>query len=122
MLYIAYTGFDPVIEDGNIFRITVKHEFFSSTQKSDTAMGPRDQAEGPRDQADVSQEILNFCITEKSLNDIMLRFGYTNKTKFRNKYMLPLLNQDKLRKTIPSKPNSPNQKYLTVTKKGNNND
>lgn len=85
-------------------------------------MGPRDQAEGPRDQVDVYQEILNFCITEKSLNDIMLRFGYTNKTKFRNKYMLPLLNQDKLRKTIPSKPNSPNQKYLTVTKKGNNND
>lgn len=38
-------------------------------------------------------------------------FNWSNRTKFRNKYIVPLLNIGVLEMTIPDKPNSRLQKY-----------
>ena len=50
----------------------------------------------------------------------MLAFmGLADRTKFRRKYIRPLLEADILEQTIPEKPNSRNQKYQ-LTDKGFN--
>ena len=41
---------------------------------------------------------------------------YTDKTKFRKKFIYPLLEADILEQTIPDKPNSRNQKYRLTAK------
>jgi ATP-dependent DNA helicase RecG len=47
----------------------------------------------------------------------MLAFmGLTDRTKFRRKYVHPLLDADILEQTIPDKPNSQNQKYRLTAK------
>ena len=58
------------------------------------------------------QAIMNFCIEPKSLKEIIEYFGYRNARGFREKYINPLLKENKLRQTIPDKPRSKNQKYI----------
>ena len=40
--------------------------------------------------------------------------GYKDVYKFKNKYINQLLKQNKLKMTIPDKPKSKNQKYITI--------
>lgn len=63
------------------------------------------------------QQILEICKTEKSLKEITEYFGYKDVYKFKNKYINQLLKQDKLQMTIPDKPKSRNQKYVTILQK-----
>lgn len=57
--------------------------------------------------------ILEFCKEPKSILEIMGKFGYkSNKTLKRN-YIRPLIESGKLRMTIPDKPTSRNQKYIS---------
>ena len=58
--------------------------------------------------------VLDFCITEKSKQEICSFIGYRNLTYFTRKYLNPLLASDQLKMTIPDKPNSRKQKYITV--------
>ena len=44
-------------------------------------------------------------------------FDWKNRTKFRNKFMHPLLEAELIEMTIPDKPQSPNQQYV-ITEKG----
>ena len=53
--------------------------------------------------------ILNYCKTLKSLRKIMEKFEFKHKTNFRNKYISPLIEKDKLSLTISDKPFSKNQ-------------
>ena len=63
----------------------------------------------------VSEEkILELCITEKSLKEITKYFGYKDVYKFKSKYIDQLLKKGKLKMTIPDKPKSKNQKYITI--------
>ena len=60
------------------------------------------------------QAILDFCITEKSKQEICSHIGYRSPTYFTRKYLNPLLASGQLKMTIPNKPKSRNQKYITV--------
>lgn len=63
-------------------------------------------------------QITEFCVESKSLIEIMELFNWSNRTKFRNKYIAPLLETDLLEMTVPDKPNSRLQKYrLTIVGK-----
>ena len=55
----------------------------------------------------------DLCKTEKSLKEIVGYFGYKDVYKFKNNYINPLLEQEKIQMTIPEKPKSRNQKYIT---------
>ena len=55
---------------------------------------------------------MDFCIEAKSLKEIIEYFGYKNARGFREKYINPLMKENKLRQTIPDKPRSRNQKYI----------
>lgn len=58
------------------------------------------------------KNIIDFCADPKSLKEIIEYFGYKNARGFREKYINPLLKENKLRQTIPDKPRSRNQKYI----------
>ena len=58
-------------------------------------------------------KILEICKEPKSITEIMKELDYkSNKTLKRN-YIKPLLESGKLKMTIPDKPTSRNQKYVT---------
>lgn len=63
------------------------------------------------------EQILQLCKTEKSLKEITEHFGYSDVYKFKNNYINTLLEQGKLQMTIPEKPKSRNQKYVTIVQK-----
>ena len=59
----------------------------------------------------IEENIVEFCKEPCSLAEIMAYLGYKDKTKFKKKYINPLL-LGSLVMTIPDKPNSRSQKYL----------
>ena len=59
-------------------------------------------------------EILVFCSTPHSKAEIADYCGYKNNKNFTKEYLRPLLDSGTLKMTIPNKPNSRNQKYITV--------
>ena len=59
------------------------------------------------------KQILELCKTEKSLKEIAHHFEYKDVYKFKNNYINSLLEQNKLQMTIPDKPKSRNQKYIS---------
>ena len=61
----------------------------------------------------VEERILLFCDTPKSILEIAEYLGYKEKKSVR-KYIKPLLNLGRMAMTIPDKPNSKNQKYITI--------
>jgi len=65
-------------------------------------------------QDDRISSLLEFCTTERTREEMQQYFGIANRGYFRTKILAPLLNDRKLRMTIPDKPNSRNQKYIRV--------
>ena len=63
---------------------------------------------------DEVKKILIFCVTPRSLVEVIKQMGFRNRTKFKQKYFNPLLRKGLLEMTILDKPNSPNQKYITT--------
>lgn len=59
------------------------------------------------------KQILELCKAEKSLKEIVQYFGYSDVYKFKNNYINQLLEQGKLQMTMPDKPKSRNQKYIS---------
>ena len=62
-------------------------------------------------------KVLYICSLEKSTKEIMALVGRTNRTKFRNQVLKPLLKARLLEMTMPEKPTSGKQKYL-ITAEG----
>jgi len=65
---------------------------------------------------DQVREILLFSKNQHNMGDIMNLVGWKNKTKFRDKFIYPLLEYELLEMTIPERPSSPNQEYRTTEK------
>jgi len=60
--------------------------------------------------------LLDYCNVERTREEIQQYLGIINRGYFRESILKPLLNEGKLHMTIPDKPNSRNQKYVTVKK------
>ena len=67
-----------------------------------------------RDQVGV---LLSFCEQPVVMQSLMTLMGWKNRSKFRNKYVKPLLEENILAMTIPQKPTSSRQHYY-LTEKG----
>ena len=52
----------------------------------------------------------------RSFSEMLAFMGLADRTKFRRKYIHPLLEAGILEQTIPSKPKSQNQKYCLTAK------
>lgn len=58
--------------------------------------------------------LLEFCKLAKTLKEIMTEFGIKSRDKFRVKLLVPLLELGIITRTIPDKPRSGNQQYVTT--------
>ena len=67
--------------------------------------------------AEIEKAILNLCKKPKSRKEIQEYFGLSAKSNFIEKYIKPLLKVGKLNLTIPDKPSSKNQKYISKSDK-----
>ena len=64
--------------------------------------------------ATITTQILTFCEEPKSKKEISAFCGYKDLRNFTQNYILPLLKAGNLQMTIPDKPKSKNQKYITI--------
>lgn len=67
----------------------------------------------PNKKEDKINLILEHCKEPKSVKEIMQYIGLKHRPTFIYEYLNPLLEKDKLQMTIPDKPKSRNQKYIT---------
>jgi len=67
----------------------------------------------PQVNVPVEDKILNFCITAKSMLEIANHLGIKDRKTVR-RYLSPLIEQGRIARTIPDKPNSRLQKYMTI--------
>ena len=116
---------EPVIEEiGMRVRVTV---FLSEELVIHTEGLSRDQvgtksglSPSGRNQVDLNDEqrmVLQKCIQESGITDLMAVVQRTNRSTFREAVINPLLDKGLLEMTIPDKPNSSKQKYR-ITPKG----
>lgn len=56
-------------------------------------------------------KLLMFCREDRTLIEMLSYMNVSDRTKFRKKYIYPLLDAGAIQMTIPDKPNSRNQKY-----------
>ena len=83
--------------------------------------GFEDEIKGqPKTHQDTHQDkILEFCREPRTTKEIMAFLELKDRRNFYLKYMRPLLDSGKLQMTIPDKPNTKNQKYITKQGKVN---
>ena len=134
----TYGGSEPQMTEGDVFRIFIKvPEFSESTtihtedgkqivtedgspivsDQAGTQLGPSWDPVGT--QLELSQEqlsIMKYCQVPRSTSDLMKHIGRTNRTKFRDQILNPLVDKGFLERTIPDKPSSSKQSYtLTIS-------
>ena len=62
-------------------------------------------------------KILEFCRTEKSKQEIAAELGFKDSKGLVKRHLKPLVEQGKLSLTVPDKPTSSKQKYITSSNK-----
>ena len=78
-------------------------------------VGPQDMTQ-VRTQVTLTDQILAFCAEPHSKAEIAEHCGYKNTKGFTKRYLRPLLDKGQLQMTIPDKPRSQHQKYVTAQK------
>ena len=59
-------------------------------------------------------QILDKCLQDRQIGELMALAGRTNRTKFRDQVLNPLLEAGFIEMTVPEKPNSSKQRYRTT--------
>lgn len=67
-------------------------------------------------QEKITASILEFCVVPRSRKEIQEFVGLSNRGHFNKAYLKPLIEEGRLKMTIPEAPNSRNQKYVVVNK------
>ena len=62
----------------------------------------------------VSKAILTSCRTPRSTSELLQALGFRHRTHFRENYLRPLIEAGLLARTLPEKPQSRLQKYVTT--------
>lgn len=105
-----YSGGIPQFVEGDVFKTVIPLNK-TATMKS----GPKasDQVSDQVGRDAVVEKILEFCKTARTKKEISEHIGYKNLTYMTRTYIKPLLESGKLAYTIPEKPQSRLQKYIT---------
>jgi ATP-dependent DNA helicase RecG len=113
---------EPVWEElGTVLRVTffphqeVTMQLSSETQKNQGTKAPRHQVKINEEYHSVIKQICSFCKEPRSMTEILNFLSRSDRTKFRNRYINPLIEKGMLELTIPDKPKSSNQRYLTTS-------
>ena len=111
-----YSGGEPELIEGDIFKaiIPLKPENSSSWSMDGSMDGNMDGSmDGVTIHAERMAALLDYCLVPRSRDEMQLHLGITNRDYFRKSILKPLLDAGRLKMTIPDKPKSPNQKYVT---------
>ena len=105
-----YSGGVPQFIEGDVFKTVIPLNE-TATMKS----GPKssDQVSDQVENEAVVEKILEFCKKARTKKEISEYIGYKNLTYMTRTYIKPLLESGKLAYTIPEKPQSRLQKYVT---------
>lgn len=113
-----YSGGVPQFVEGDVFKTVIPLNE-AATMKS----GPKNSDQVSDQVSDrvsdrvgndaVVKKILEFCKTAKTKKEISEHIGYKNLTYMTRTFLKPLLESNKLAYTIPEKPQSRLQKYIT---------
>lgn len=118
MLYgKKYGGTDPQLIEGDVFRMVISVPEFDLVEKTPEKGEdvPGLSQVSPKSVPSPSQVgILRSCLKVKDIGELMGLVGQTNRTRFRNQEIKPLLESGWLEMTIPDKPTSSRQKYRTT--------
>lgn len=99
------------LRDKNAEIPPVTHEIPSVIPSDDTNNPPVSVV---KSEESIQERIILYCTNEPhSILEIAAMLGYKDK-KTVHKYLDPLLEQGRIARTIPDKPNSRNQKYITI--------
>ena len=69
----------------------------------------------PKEEKERAEKILRFCMTPKSILNMMELTGYKSRTSFRRRILTHLLDAHLLEPTDRKSPNSPRQTYITTS-------
>lgn len=97
--------------DSNV--IPLDEESDSSDVKNNKLDGRIHERVRNDDAESVKNRIVDICTEAKNILEIMNELGYKDKKTVR-KYLDPLVKQGRIAMTIPDKPTSRNQKYITI--------
>lgn len=95
-----------------IFYRKTDDELFDLTQENKKTQENAQETHKKRTRNAQEDFILDFCNEARSLKEILEYCGYKNARSFREKYINPLLKDEKLKMTIPDQPKNRNQKYI----------
>lgn len=96
-----YSKTDPELIEGDIFRINIGLPILTE-QATEHVTGEVTE-----------QELLEFCRTPRTTKEIMEFLGLKHREHFRASLLKPLLESGKLQMTIPDKPTSAKQRYIS---------
>ncbi len=113
-----YSGGEPEFIEGDVFRTIVPLNDVSvgvvgpknNDTATDTATDAATNEVLTREQ--LMQMIVELCVTPHSRDELMQQCGLVNKSNFVKSYIKPLIEEQKIKMTIPDKPSSKNQKYV----------
>lgn len=116
-----YSGGTPQFIEGDIFKTIIPLND-TATMKMGPAVSDQvndqvsDQVSDQVAQSNVEDKILEYCKVARTKKEIAKFIGFKNLTYMTRKYLKPLLDEKKLLYTIPDKPQSRLQKYITRNK------
>ena len=100
-----------------VFRPLKSSEIHKEKALITSGLGPsRDQVGTKSGPSQDERSLLKFCIDPKPISELMDLLEWKNRTKFRDRFITPLIDSGWLAMTIPEKPKSRLQKYQTTTK------
>jgi ATP-dependent DNA helicase RecG len=109
----AFAGLDPLLQEEQIFRVTVSIPSLMSIQGAATPQVTPQVTEQVTEQVERTQIILEFCHTPRSRGEIQGVVNIKDREYFRRDVLQPLLIEGLLIATIPDKPTSSKQRYIT---------
>ena len=116
----AYSGADPEMIEGDVFRIIVKvPEFqqFAGSERQTGQLAPEATPEATPEVTPEVKKMLSIMHVEMARSEIMSKLGLADEKHFREHYQQIGIKLGLIEMTIPDKPKSSKQKYR-LTEKG----
>ena len=69
-----------------------------------------------------AETLLLYCVEPRTTKEMMAHLDVSHREHFRDSLLIPLLDSGQLEMTLPDKPRSPKQRYVTVKPTDDNHD
>ena len=107
-----YSGGEPQFIEGDVFRTIIPLSPVATAKVGPVSTQDTTQDTVQDTTQDREQMLLDYCAVPRSREEIQRYIGIANREYFRQSILKPLLDSGKLKRTIPDKPSSKNQKYI----------